>query len=302
MKVFLSGSSGLIASHFGWRLSRDSQVLALRRAELDISDRESVMRRVAAFRPDLIINGAVLQVDEAEENPLRAQAVNVDGPRYLAEAAQANGAEIIHFGTQYSFSGEPPGRAPYTVADVPRPVNLYGRSKVAGEAAVRSACARSFIVRTSWVYGSGKDSFLCTVHDDLRSGKRLRVIDDIWSSTTYVEDLIERCLQILGRRRYGIYHVVNEGVCSYYEFALEAGRLGGLTRARIDSLLEVTHEADMRRAAARPRYTPLRCLLSEELGLPPMRHWKAALAEYAAEKSSGTGGGASGMMESWKIE
>lgn len=261
-------------------------MLALKRADLDISDRESVMRRVADFRPDLIVNGAVLQVDEAEEKPLRAQAVNVDGPRYLAEAAQRGGAEIIHFGTQYSFAGEPLGRAPYTAVDEPNPVNLYGRSKIAGEAAVRNACARSFIIRTSWVYGSGKNSFLCTVHDDLTSGKRTRVIDDIWSSTTYVEDLIERCLQILERRRYGIYHVVNEGVCSYYEFALEAGCLGGLNRARIDPLLEITHERDMRRAAARPRYTPLRCLLSEELGLRPMRHWKAALAAYVGEKKT----------------
>jgi dTDP-4-dehydrorhamnose reductase len=95
-----------------------------------------------------------------------------------------------------------------------------------------------------------------------------------------IGDLIERCLEILNRRRYGTYHVVNDGICTYYEFALEAGRLAGLTRARIDALIEITHERDMKRAAARPRYTPLRCLLSEELGLPPLRDWKAALAAY----------------------
>ena len=80
--------------------------------------------------------------------------------------------------------------------------------------------------------------------------------------------------------KYGTYHVVNNGICSYYEFALEAGHVLGLTRGQIDLLIEITHERDMKRVAVRPRYTPLRCLLSEQLGLPPMRDWRAALAEY----------------------
>ncbi|HSF58298.1 MAG TPA: sugar nucleotide-binding protein, partial [Candidatus Binatia bacterium] len=169
---------------------------------------------------------------------------------------------------------------PYTIEDEPRPVNTYGKTKIAGEEGVREACPRSYIIRTSWVYGSGKNSFLCTVHDDLRTGKRVRAIVDIWSCTTYVEDLIERILQILEKGRYGTYHIVNEGVCSYYEFALEAGRLVGLRRQQVDQLIEQAQEADMQRPAVRPRYTPMRCLLSEKLGLVPMRDWRAALADY----------------------
>ena len=280
MKVLITGGGGLVASHFTRRFARDHEVLALTHRELDIADGESVYRRVADFHPDLIINGAVIQVDEADEKPAKAQAVNEDGPRFLADAANCTGAEIIHFSTQYAFEGEPVGRSPYTIEDEARPVNYYGRTKLAGEEGVRSACARSYIIRTSWVYGSGKNSFLCTVHDDLRTGKPVRAIDDIWSSTTYVEDLIERCLEILNRRRYGTYHVVNDGVCTYYEFAREAGRLAGLSRARIDALIEITHERDMNRAAPRPRYTPLRCLLSESLKFRPMRHWREALAAY----------------------
>jgi dTDP-4-dehydrorhamnose reductase len=280
MKVFITGAAGLIASHFARRLARDHEVLALTHRELDIADIESVHRSVANFHPDLIINGAVIQVDQAEEMPAQAQAVNADGPRILAQAANSAGAEMMHFGTQYAFEGEPAGRSPYTIADQTRPVNYYGRTKLAGEDGVRNGCGRSYIIRTSWVYGSGKNSFLCTVHDDLRTGRRVRAIDDIWSSTTYVEDLIDRCLEILRRRRYGTYHVVNDGVCTYYEFAIEAGKLVGLSRGQIDASIEITHERDMQRAAARPRYTPLRCLLSEELALPPMRDWKAALAAY----------------------
>ncbi len=255
-------------------------MIAFSHGELDITDRAAVVRRVAEAAPSLVINCAVVQVDDAERDPARAYAVNADGPRFLAEAAVRLGAEMIHFSTQYAFDGEPVGREPYTTADEVRPVNVYGRSKIAGEQAVRDCCAKSFIVRTSWVYGPGKENFLCTVHRDLKKGQVVRVIDDIWSSTTYVEDLVARVMEIQAARRYGTYHVVNEGVCSYYDFAVEAGRLCGLTGDRIDALLEVTKEADMKRAAARPRYTPLRCLLSERVGFPPMRSWREALAAY----------------------
>ena len=280
MKILIAGAASLVGSHFARRLARDHEVLALTHSDLDITDREAVQRCVSDAKPALIINTAVIQVDESEENPTKAQAVNVEGPRALAEAADRVAAAIIQFSTQYAFGGEPIGRLPYTIQDEPRPVNIYGRTKVASERAVTETCPRSTIVRTSWVYGSGKNSFLCTVHSDLLSGKRVRTIVDIWSSTTYVEDLIDRVLEILAARCYGTYHVVNEGVCSYYDFALEAGRLVGLSRDQVEPLIETVKEAEMRRVAIRPRYTPMRCLLSEQLGLAPMRDWRSALAAY----------------------
>src|SRR5919108_943450 len=280
MRVLITGAAGLVASHLARRLAHDHDVAALTHADLDITDHRAVARWVSYTKPALIINGAVIQVDESEQNPAKAQAVNVEGPKYLAAAARRAGAEIIHFGTQYAFDGEPLGRPPYTIEDEPRPVNTYGSTKVAGEKAVVEACERSYIVRTSWVYGSGKNSFLCTVHRDLRAEQRVRAIVDIWSSTTYVEDLINRILEILSLRRFGTYHIVNEGVCSYYEFALEAGRLGGMTREELEALIEVVKESEMKRPAARPRYTPLRCLLSERCGLAPMRDWRSAVAAY----------------------
>jgi dTDP-4-dehydrorhamnose reductase len=280
VKILITGAAGLIGSHFAQRLARDHEVLALTHSGLDITDREAVHRCVLDAKPALIINAAVIQVDESEESPAKAQAVNVDGPRTLAEAGDRAGAAIIHFSTQYAFGGEPIGRAPYTIQDEPQPVNTYGRTKVASERAVAEVCSRSYIIRTSWVYGSGKNSFLCTVHKDLLSGKRVRTIVDIWSSTTYVEDLIDRVLQIVGTERYGTYHIVNEGVCSYYDFALEAGRLVGLSRDQVEPLIETVKEAEMKRVAVRPRYTPLRCLLSEQLDLAPMRDWRSALAAY----------------------
>ena len=280
MRILITGAAGLVGSHLARRLAQEHEVLALKHGDLDITDAATVRERIAAARPVLIVNCAVIQVDESEQDPANAQAVNVDGPRYLAVAASDIGAEFVHFSTQYAFGGEPVGRAPYTIEDEPRPVNNYGRTKLAGEQAVRDACARSYIIRTSWVYGSGKKSFLCVAHRDLRSGKKVRAIDDIWSSTTYVGDLIERLMTIRAAGRYGTYHVVNRGTCSYYEFALEAGRLQGLTDAQLAPLIEIIHERDMKRIAVRPRYTPMRCLLSERIGLAPMRDWRQALADY----------------------
>ena len=284
MKIVITGAAGLVGSHVARALSLQHEVAALTHADLDITDRAAVESTIADLEPDAIWNCAVLQVDDCERDPAKAEAVNTRGPRYLAHAANSIGAEIVHFSTQYAFSGEPVGRQPYTMRDETLPVNVYGCTKVAGEHAVQNACARSYIVRTSWVYGSGKNSFLCTVHDDLKAGRKVRAIDDIWSSTTYVADLIARTLQIIGHGGYGTYHVVNEGVCTYYEFALEAGRLAGLPRDRVRELIDVSHERDMKRIAVRPRYTPMRCTLSEEVGLAPMRHWRAALAAYAEEK------------------
>lgn len=280
MKVLVTGAAGLIGSHLAQRFGADHDVLALTRKDLDITDQAAVRSRVAAERPSLLINCAVVQVEESEQDPAKAAAVNVEGARFLAEAAAQYSAEIIQFSTQYAFDGEIIGRAPYTIKDQPRPVNIYGKTKVAAEEAVRAACSQSYIIRTSWVYGSGKDSFLCTVHNDLGSGKRVRAIDDVWSSTTYVEDLIDRCSEIIRLRHYGTYQIVNEGVCSYYDFALEAGRLAGLDKEQLGSLIEVVHERDMQRIAPRPRYTPMRCLLSEEIGFTPIRHWRDALAQY----------------------
>ena len=285
MKILVTGAAGLVGSHVVRRLAQGHEVLALEHGDLDITDRAAVRRCLFDEKPALIFNCAVLQVDDSERLPAQAQAVNLAGPGFLAEAANDIGAEIVHFSTQYVFDGEPVGRLPYTIHDEPNPVNNYGKTKVGGEAAVLAACPRSFVVRTSWVYGSGKNSFLCTVHDDLRAGRKVHAIDDIWSSTTFVGDLIERVMTIRATGRYGTYHAVNNGICSYYEFALEAGHVLGLTRAQIDLLIEVTHERDMKRVAVRPRYTPLRCLLSEQLGLPPMRDWRAALAEYVGSGS-----------------
>ena len=278
MKIAITGAGGLVGSCLTKRLSADHQIVPLKHAALDITNKTAVHEFAARERPDVIINCAVLNVDDCETSKPKAHAINVAGPQYLAEAANEIGAAIVHYSTNYVFDGK--DEKLYTIKDEPRPVNNYGQTKLAGEQAVMNANPQHYILRTSWVYGIGKENFLSIIHRNLKAGKRSKVVSDCWASAMYVEDLVARTREIMARKRSGIYHAVNEGVCSYVEFTLEAGRLIGLSEPQVYELIELIRDAEIKRPAVRPRYTPMRCLLSEEIGLSPLRHWKDALAEY----------------------
>ncbi len=283
MKITITGAGGLVGTHLSLHLATNNQVLPLRHCDLDITDREAVRRLIFHERPALIINCAVAGVDECERDSALAHAVNVSGPQALAEAAAGVSAEFLHFSTNYVFDGARERQFPYITDDEPCPINVYGRTKLAGERVVQAATSKSYIVRTSWVYGAGKESFLGSVHRQLLAGKRVRAITDVWASTTYVTDLVARTEEILKRRHYATYHVVNGGVCSYAEFARQAARLVGVADTEANILIEEVSEANMQRLARRPRYTPLHCLASEALGLAPLRNWQAALAAYVSK-------------------
>ncbi|HEX8148548.1 MAG TPA: dTDP-4-dehydrorhamnose reductase [Pyrinomonadaceae bacterium] len=280
MKVVITGAGGLVGGRLARRLKAEHEVLAPPRAELDVTDAGAVRRFIKEARPRLVVNCAVLGVDECERDPELARAVNAEAARSLAAAASDAGAEFLHFSTNYVFDGE--GREPYCERDEPRPVNVYGRTKEEGERATFEANPRSYVVRTSWVFGAGKESFLSTAHRELAAGRRVRAIGDTWASVTYVEDLVVRVEEVVRSNRHGLYHVVNEGVCTYEDFAREAARLAGLNEEESARLVETVTESQVQRPARRPRYTPLRCLASAELGLPPLRHWREALADFVA--------------------
>jgi len=282
MKVLITGAHGLVGRHLTARFSRSHQVLALGRAELDITNTQQVFAFVEKDQPDLIVNCAVLGVDECESDPKKAQAVNVHGPSNLARAASEIGAEIVYFSTNYVFSGERESGY-YTIDDEPKPINVYGQAKLEGERAVQAACMRSYIVRTSWVFGKGKDSFLSSVADSLKVGRNISAITDMWASATFVKDLVGRVDDIVNRKHYGVYHVVNSGICSYYEYAVEAAKILGISQSAAEELIEPIIASTTKRLAPRPRYTPMYCKLSEQIGLAPMWSWQTALRTYLVE-------------------
>ncbi|HEY3052853.1 MAG TPA: dTDP-4-dehydrorhamnose reductase [Thermoanaerobaculia bacterium] len=270
MRVLITGAGGLVASalvpHF-------DNVIALRHAALDITDAAAIDRTFDTVQPDLVINCAVVGVDECERDPALAHRINIEGPAQLAEAAGNAGAAIVHFSSNYVFDGRPAKREPYGIEDEPNPINVYGQTKLAGERAVVERCSRSFIVRTSWVYGPRKNSFLATVASRLKCGETVQAIGDTWASTTYVADLAQRVREIVDAGIYGTYHVVNEGVCSYETFARHAAAVSGIPPEIANRLIEVVTESSMHRAAPRPPWTPMRCV-------PPTRSWEEALSDY----------------------
>ncbi len=279
MKLAITGASGLVGQHLARYFANTCEVRALSHLDLDITNAAAVSVWCERERPDLVINCAVIDVDRCEREPQLAEAVNVRGPRFLAEAAHAVGAEIMHFSTNYVFDGRRHGHV-YTQADAAMPINLYGQTKLAGEQVVRAANLRSFIVRTSWVFGVGKQNFLSTVQRQLLVGQKVQAIADVWASATYVVDLVAQVVEVLRHKRYGVYQLVNAGVLSYHDFAVEAARLVGLNDEAAARLIERVSEDEAKRLAERPRYTPMSCVLSKELQLPAMRDWRAALADY----------------------
>ena len=270
MKILITGANGLVGKALSKALERGHEVASFSHRDLDITDANAVRSVCEKLKPHLVINCAVVQVDACELDPKLAEAVNVIGPRNLALAAP----RIVHLSTNYVFDGEPIGRESYTISDEPRPINTYGRTKLQGEHAVIEANPQFFIIRTAWVYGREKTSFLASVPFNLSEGTPVQAITDAYSTTTYVNDLVEQMIEIIDGGEFGLYHVVNSGVSSYYEFAVEAARILGIPEEEAERLIEKVSERDVKRPAPRPRWTPLEC------NLKPMRSWKLALAAY----------------------
>lgn len=291
MRILITGAAGLVGATLERHFRLRAEVFALRRAELDITDEAQVGGVVGAIRPDLIFNCAVIGVDDCETDPARAHAVNIAGPGYLATAASRSGAGIVHFSSNYVFSGERSDGRYYETDDAAEPVNVYGRTKLEGERRVLSECSRAWVIRTSWVFGAGKDSFLAAVPRNLRDGQRVIAIDDTFASATWVDDLVPRVNDIVETGTTGIFHVVNDGVCSYAEFADEAAQILDLPGDDRIRLIERSSEAGMGRAARRPRWTPMRCDHSERAGVPAMRTWQEALRAYIAARMPDTPAG-----------
>lgn len=280
MKVLITGAGGMVGLALTRVLGERYEVIARNHAQLDITSASEVKAAFLDLQPDIVINCAVLNVDQCELDPAEADRINVTGPGLLASTAAWGGAAIVHFSTNYVFDGFE--EKLYTQVEPANPVNYYGVSKLKGEVAVLSANEKSLVIRTSWVFGNGKGNFLSTIFKRLSESTRTTVVEDCWASATYVEDLAARTRDLIDRRASGIFQVVNSGVTSYLDFTLEAGKLAGLSEDRTRELIDLVSDADLGRPARRPRYTPMSCLNTEKLGLSELRDWRQALAEFTA--------------------
>ena len=285
-KILIAGGSGQVGCCLKAQLQGCAELSAPDSAVLDISNRDSVWRAVEAFRPDYIINAAAYTaVDKAEGDAGRAFAVNRDGARHLAEAAEAAGAAMLHISTDYVFDGA--GGAPYDEAAPTAPQNIYGASKLAGEQAVLAACRRAVVIRTSWVFGAHGQNFVKTMLRLGRERDSLGIVADQYGAPTAAADIAAALITIVRRHtpgqlaeRAGIYHYCGSPYASWFEFAetifAEAAAQGVL--AKIPAVKPIA-TADYPAPAKRPADSRLDCgKIRTVFGIGPC-DWHSALSD-----------------------
>jgi dTDP-4-dehydrorhamnose reductase len=258
------------------------EVFACTREEMDIADRRAVSEIVGRIRPDAVINcAAFTDVDGAESNEAASFAANADGVENLALACRENAAGFVTISTDYVFDGANAGF--YTQRDTPNPQGVYARSKLEGEVRARNAYARSAIVRSGWIYGSGGTNFLSVMHRLLADGKKIKAISDSFGTPTYAADLAKRLRELAELDLPCLFHVTNSGPgTSYLGFAQKVCEIGGFDTG----LLEVVSKTDLQRPAPRPASSKLGCVLSEPLGLKSLPDWETALAAFLERESA----------------
>ncbi|MDQ1518029.1 MAG: dTDP-4-dehydrorhamnose reductase [Actinomycetota bacterium] len=276
LRILVTGAGGQVGSEVAAHLPHQ-EVIALDRAGCDLADRHSVEQAVAAAAPAAVVNCAAwTDVDGCEADPERAVLVNALGVRHLAAACARAGAHLVHVSTDYVFSGEKDG--PYDEWDEPSPRSVYGRSKLGGELEVARHAGSWAVARTSWVFGRRGRNFVDTIVGRAREGAPLRVVDDQRGCPTYAPDLAGALARLAVSRLPGVYHVTNQGVCTWHDLAAAAVELAGLDPSVVGTMTT----AELGRPAPRPANSVLSGAAWAAAGLAPLRPWREALAERMA--------------------
>lgn len=271
MRLLMTGANGQLGSALRRVLSQEDLTLK-DLPEFDLADPASESQ-IREAKPDIILHvGAYTNVDQAEREPERAYAVNAQGTRRVAQAAQAAKARLIYVSTDYVFDGTK--TTPYDEQDTPHPLNHYGRSKYEGEQAVLTLCPNSLVVRTAWLFGHEGPNFVKTIMRVAQERPVLEVVDDQRGCPTYAEDLAQALSQLALSDLRGICHVTNSGHCSWYEFAQAIVRLTGAAAA-----VRPISTAQAARLAKRPPYSVLshERFATQYSSLP---EWQDALARF----------------------
>lgn len=277
MKIIITGGRGQLGRELAGVLleAGGHEVISPGRQELDVTRMEEVIWAFKAFAPEVVIHAAAAtNVDRCELDHDWAYLVNALGTRNVAAAAAVVGAKLVYISTDYVFNGRA-GR-PYTEFDTPDPINIYGKSKLAGERYAAELCPRYFIVRTSWLYGRHGKNFVKTMLDLAGKRDEIAVVDDQVGSPTYAGDLARFIAGLIETELYGIYHASNGGECSWFDFAREIFRLAGLDHVRVRPI----SSAELNRPAPRPAYSVLDNYCIRLQGLPDLRHWQEALLDF----------------------
>ena len=288
MKVLITGAGGqlgrdLVAA-FAEVTPGVGDLVAIEHRDLDVGDEDAVRAAVDAYRPEVVVNAAAwTEVDGCEADPARAHRINALGPWWLARACARRGARLITLSTDYVFSGVAPvdgTRQPrgWSEFDPVDPLNVYGRSKVAGEELVRQTLAEHHIVRTSWLAGARGRNFVTTMLRLARERGEVAVVDDQVGSPTCTRDLAAAIVELAHSEHYGTWNRTGSGWCSWYELAAAVFELSD-----IEVELTPQSSAALDRPAARPAWSVLDPLHAESCGLLVLPHWRDGLERLLAE-------------------
>ena len=284
MKIALLGANGQLGTDLQQVLS-DHIVVPFTRDDFDVLDHVGTRAAISEARPTVILNTtAYHRVDDCESNVEMAYQANALAVLNLVRIANDLEAVLVHISTDYVFDGK--SLVPYTEESQPMPLSVYGNSKLAGEYLVRSVARKYFLIRTSGLYGNAGSrgrggNFVETMLAKARNREGIQVVNDQVLTPTYTVDVAHQIAAILATAHYGLFHMTNEGSCSWYEFALRIFQLAG-----VDADVTPTTSDLYKTPAIRPRYSVLENARLKSLGLNRMRNWREALAAYFHGKSA----------------
>lgn len=279
------GASGQLGSDLCQEPSL-AYIVPLSHSEIEVTDIDSIRQAFNKHQPNVVINTAAFhRVDDCETDPDKAFRVNTIGARNVAVVAQEYGCKLVHISTDYVFGGgSKTNSVPFTEFDTAVPVNIYGKSKLAGEELVQQLCLKHFIVRTSGLFGtagaSGKGgNFVETMIRLSQERDELKVVNDQVFSPTYTKDLAEKIAELINTEYYGVFHITNKGSCSWYEFAREILSLYG-SKTPVNAITSDQYP----QKAKRPNFSVLDNYHLRLLKIDELRPWQEALKDYMINK------------------
>ena len=281
-RVLLFGGGGQLGTEI--RRLWEAEIVSPSHAELDITDAQAVAAAIEASKPDALVNCAAFHnVERCEEEPQNAFAANAIAVNAMAELCEARGIRFVTFSTDYVFDGAL-GRI-YTEEDVPNPISAYGCSKFAGELLVQRLQTQAYVIRTCGVYGTRTSTtkgytFVDRIIAQARAGEPVRVVSDQTVSPTYATHLAQGVAQLLSAgAEPGLYHMVNEGAVTWYDYAREALRLAG-----IDQEIEPVSYTNWKTRVRRPPFSALDNAKLHALGIH-MPDWRTGVADYIRDRA-----------------
>ena len=271
-KIVIFGAGGMLGTAL-LQAFKPYDVHGFDKTQVDITNNNAVFDRINRIKPDVVINSAAYtDVDGCEKNEKHAFDVNGHAVKTIAESCKRINSLLVHISTDYVFDGK---EKFYKEDDKPNPISIYGKSKALGEKNLIETLDNYYLIRTSWLFGKNGKNFVDTILKLAREKEELEVVEDQFGKPTYAVDLANKIREMIKtKKEFGIYHITNEGVCSWFQFAKKIVELAKLN-ARV---VPITSEK-LNRLAKRPKYSVL-----SNTKLSSLRQWNLALEDYMSIK------------------